>query len=91
MYWLWRLCSSVSFAIPLVGSLVGTALLLLTKVNYGLLLAGVIPGFGLGIFLKQGWKRPAILLGGIVILLATAAACRVVDLPGYMRLHESKC
>ncbi len=85
-YWLWRLHAGDSFLMPLAGSLAASVLLFFGKVNFGLLLMGLIPCYSLGLLLcrRQGW-RAAWLAAGFALLILIGSACWRVELGGYLR------
>jgi hypothetical protein len=85
-YWLWRLYASDSLVIPLAGSLVASVLLFFSKVNFGLLMIGLIPGYSLGLLVCRGdWRRAAWLAAGFALLVWSGSICWQVEVNGYLR------
>jgi hypothetical protein len=85
-YWLWRLYASDSFVIPLAGSLAAAVLLFFSKVNFGLLMMGLIPCYSLGLLIcRRDGRRAAWLAAGFALLILIGSACWRVEVSGYLR------
>jgi hypothetical protein len=85
-YWLWRLHAGDSFGIPLAGALAAAVLLFFSKVNFGLLMLGLIPGYSIGLLAcRRDWRRAVLLTGGFALLVWIGSACWRVQLGGYLR------
>jgi hypothetical protein len=85
-YWLWRTYDSGS-NLAVIWSLACAVVLFFGKVNYGLLMMGLIPGYGGGLMVLCKSRRvPGLLLfGAFPLLLLLGSAIWHVDLRGYFR------
>ena len=85
-YWLWRAYKD-NTAVAISLSLLAASVLFFGKVNYGLVVAFLVPAYGLGLAMLRRDRRVAglILTFGFPLLLFVAAFILRVDLPGYLR------
>jgi hypothetical protein len=85
-YWLWRLYAGDTWVIPLACSLAASVLLFFSKVNFGLLMIGLMPCYSLGLLLcRRDWRRGAWLAAGFALLVLLGSVWWKVDLSGYLR------
>jgi hypothetical protein len=85
-YWLWRV-NNQGNALAIACCLVSALLLFLSKVNYGLIMVGLVPAYGVGLLVLQKSRRIAglLLLLGFPLLLWLGVVVWHIDLPGYLR------
>lgn len=85
-YWLWRMGSDAHYGTALAGSLVAATALFFGKVNFGLLMLGMIPFYGITIsVVRRAWRPGALLIGGFGLAVVIGCFCWRVDLGGYLR------
>jgi len=84
-HWLWRICERGGF-FPVVASLVAATLLFFGKANYGLIMAGLIPAFAVGLVIFHRARRRCglVLLFGFISAVWLGARVWNVDLPQYL-------
>ncbi len=85
-YWLWRIFDRGD-VLAVMGAFIGTLVLFLGKVNYGLIMVFLIPAYGTGLLVFQRQRRVqgALLVLGFPALVGLFALICHVNLPGYLR------
>ncbi len=83
-YWLWR-CYNGGGAAAISGVLIAAVVLFFGKINYGLIVVGLLPAYAVGLLLFGRRAAGTAILLGLPFLILCGAIFWHVDLAGYWR------
>ena len=85
-YWLWRIYDRGNL-LDIVAGIIAAIVLFYGKINYGLIMIFLMPGYGIGLLILHSKRRVhgGLLVLGFVVLVCFGAALWHVALPQYLR------